>query len=986
MNFNKFKNIPTEYRNAPFWSLNDKLCKEEMERQIEDIVEKGWGSYFAHSRVGLVTGYLSPEWFELMKVCAQKARETNTLVWLYDEDKWPSGFAGGELAKNPAFRSRSLVLLEAGSEGENDETLEAVAFGGAEYVIAKRVSPLGDLWFNGMCYCDLMNPEAVKAFLECTHERYKEHCGEYFGKEIPGIFTDEPCYLVARSPVPAVPWSDKFPEFFEKKKGYSIVPHLQELFFEINDYRKTRYDFFDSAAELFLESFTKQYYNWCESNNLKMTGHLMSEDYLTYQTQWVGSVMPHYEFMHLPGVDKLGRHLEQTITMKQVSSVVEQLGKDKALCETFGGIGQQCAFRERKWISDWQAVLGISFVNSHLSLYSMRGERKRDYPSNLFYQQPWWSEERMFADYTGRLCEAAAHGKREAKILVIHPIGSAWSEYSPITKKQTVYDEPFQKLTDALIEENLDFHYGDESILKNHASISNGNIKVGEYEYEAVVVPPALTLTANTVKLLSEFGGRLIFIYPFPTRIDGNLHEKVMADNVVKVKSIQDAVTILSDLFCRRVRTTDMISGANAKKLICCVKETAEDKLVLFANTEPVREINASLEIPETRTPYLLDLASGKVFAIPHTKKSEAVIIDAKFYFGGSMAVLFSDDKITPMGNPQFTDTGVSFNENYKTLSEASEYTVTRKEENVLPINKVTLFMNGENILNDAPIAAAWHKHFYKAADGTPFAAEYHFCVKELPEGEVFAVVECAQNLSCVTVNGKEVPPLRKKGEAEVFDPAVNYLDVNFIRIPMTGAIHTGDNLLRIEGVKVNNVIGAGWHVSVKDFSGYNSTEVETVYIVGDFSVEGKIDSELCISRKSGLCHKDVTSTGAPFYPGKVLIKCNADLSAAVSKAYIRLKGVNASCAKVFIDGTETACKYLMPFIYEIPEGVKKDSVEITVEITNTLFNLMGPGWVSEILNDIFIGPNTFVNFDRYTEEPTLLPFGVEGVEIIEFF
>ena len=76
-----------------------------------------------------------------------------------------------------------------------------------------------------------MNPEAVKAFINCTHERYKETCGEYFGKEIPWHATDEPCYLMySHYNVPVVPWSDCLPGYFEKLEGYRIESHVDELF------------------------------------------------------------------------------------------------------------------------------------------------------------------------------------------------------------------------------------------------------------------------------------------------------------------------------------------------------------------------------------------------------------------------------------------------------------------------------------------------------------------------------------------------------------------------------------------------------------------------------------------------------------------------------------------------------------------------------------------------------------------------------------
>ena len=207
-------------------------------------------------------------------------------------------------------------------------------------------------------------------------ERYAQEVGEHFGKEIPGVFTDEPCYLMeGHYDVPVIPWSDYLPAYFEKLKAYDIQKHLGELFFDEGDFQKIRYDFYDAATKLFRDSFSCQYYKWCEKHNLKLTGHFMAEDHLAYQTQWVGAAMPHYEYMHWPGIDKLSRHLEQLLTVKQLTSVTDQLEKERAFCEVFGCIGQQSSFFHRKWIGDWQAALGINFVNEHLSLYSMRGER-----------------------------------------------------------------------------------------------------------------------------------------------------------------------------------------------------------------------------------------------------------------------------------------------------------------------------------------------------------------------------------------------------------------------------------------------------------------------------------------------------------------------------------------------------------------------------------------------------------------------------------
>jgi len=984
MDLRNFKKVPTEFLPAPFWSWNDKLEIEELIRQVDEMAEKGWGSSFMHSRVGLVTGYLSPEWFDCINASAKRAGEKGTFTWLYDEDKWPSGFAGGEVAKYPEFRGRALVLLTEEKLTENDTVLETVEKDGKTYYIAKRISPMGNKWFNGACYVDLMNPEAVKKFIEVTHEQYKKHCGQYFGKEIKGIFTDEPCYLMHNNyDVPVVPWSDYLPDFFEKRKGYSILPHIKELFFEEGDYRKTRFDFFDSASALFIESFTKQYSKWCDENNLIMTGHMMAEDSLTYQMQWIGNAMPHYEFMHWPGIDKLERAIWQTVTVKQLTSVVEQLDKERCLSEVFGCIGQQSAFRERKWIADWEAVLGVSFVNHHLSLYSMRGERKRDYPANLFYQQGWWSEERAFSDYIGRLSMIAAYGKRDARILVLHPIASTWSEYNPVNRHATIYDEPFKRLTDLLIEENLDFHYGDETIMSRHAKIEEGKVKIGKYEYDTVIVPPSLTLRESTVKLLSEFKGELIYVTPTPTRIEGEVKGGAVKAGAIVLPNVNAAVSRLCEKYKDRVITTDINTRRNARTLICCVKEGEDDKVVLLANTEERREITAEVVITETRTPFILDLASGEILALPYVKEDGKVKIRGRFYPHSSLALIFTDKPINVKEEVKFVDTGVAFFERAEILDFAREINAELLNENVLVLNKVSLTINGEKVMSDEPIAKTWHRYFYSAKDGTPFSAEYRFNVLSVPEGEIYAVIEAAQNLDKITINGNEAKALRRRGEPEVFDPKVNYLDVNFVKVPLTGFVRKGENVLKIEGVKVSNITGVGSHEGVKNFRDYPSTEVETVYIIGNFTVAEVNREEFAIAKGSPklLCC-DITSSGAPFYCGKVLAKGYIDIEADGERKYINVGCNNAAYIKVFINGSCIGSKYTYPFMFEVPQSVY-GKCEVAVEFAGTLFNMTGPNWISNILSDRGVGPGTFIHFDRYTERAELLSVGINGINLV---
>ena len=104
-----FRNPTKEYRAAPFWSWNCELKKEVLEKQIEIMHEMGFGGYYMHTRVGMATPYLSDEFMELIGACIEKGKEVGMNSYLYDEDRWPSGTAGGFTVK-ASEENREKVL------------------------------------------------------------------------------------------------------------------------------------------------------------------------------------------------------------------------------------------------------------------------------------------------------------------------------------------------------------------------------------------------------------------------------------------------------------------------------------------------------------------------------------------------------------------------------------------------------------------------------------------------------------------------------------------------------------------------------------------------------------------------------------------------------------------------------------------------------------------------------------------------------------
>ena len=105
-----FKQPTAEYRGAPFWAWNTMLDQKELDRQMEVLKSMGFGGAHLHPRTGLETPYLSEEFMDRIKGCLAKAKQENLQVYLYDEDRWPSGFAGGLVTKEEKYRAQYLLF------------------------------------------------------------------------------------------------------------------------------------------------------------------------------------------------------------------------------------------------------------------------------------------------------------------------------------------------------------------------------------------------------------------------------------------------------------------------------------------------------------------------------------------------------------------------------------------------------------------------------------------------------------------------------------------------------------------------------------------------------------------------------------------------------------------------------------------------------------------------------------------------------------
>jgi hypothetical protein len=309
---------------------------------------------------------------ELVKACRDKALDENMLCWLYDEDRWPSGAAGGLVTKDRRYATRHLLFTPTpygpggmgdrtdigssslGTRQENGTLLAKYHVTLKDGVLAhyERVSEDAELpegaaawyayieisasspWYNNETYLNTLDPKSVERFVEVTHEAYKKAVGESFGGVVPAIFTDEPQFsrkqtlgFADEKKDITLPFTDDLCDTFRETYGEELLDHLPELFWDLPDGKVSviRYHYHDHIAERFAAAFADTIGTWCKKNNIMLTGHMMEEPTLHSQTAALGEAMRSYRNFQLPGIDMLCDWHEFT-TAKQAQSATHQYG------------------------------------------------------------------------------------------------------------------------------------------------------------------------------------------------------------------------------------------------------------------------------------------------------------------------------------------------------------------------------------------------------------------------------------------------------------------------------------------------------------------------------------------------------------------------------------------------------------------------------------------------------------------------------------
>ena len=994
----EFKSPDVKYGSAPFWSWNEKLEPAELRSQVDEFKSGGMGGFFMHGRVGLITTYMSEEWMNGVRASIDQAKKNGMLAYLYDENGYPSGTAGGAIPRmNPDYMIRGLLIrvaekpletkdlghnwklirvFEASIEGQDvkdckDITPEA---GGSVAAPAQgktllyfyRVIGGGPNYVDGASYIDAMNPKAVKAFIDYSYEPYKKAFGNEFGKTIPAVFTDEPMYHNEYDMPGAltVPWTDAMPDTFKKRYGYSIEDKLPLIFYNGPGAYKARLDFWTNATEMYRDAYGRQIYEWCERNNIKFTGHYFGEESYITQMRWTGAAMPMYEFQQMPGMDHLGRNIKELLVAKQVSSVAHQFERPLVLTEIYGCSGWNLSFENMKWIADWHYALGVNFMTQHLSYYSMRGCRKRDYPPCIQYQQPWWRYHKIIADYLRRATFITSQGKYVADTLVIHNISSAWAANIPGDSK------PIEKLCDKLISlityltsHQVDYDLGDEIIIANHGSVNGNRFIVNKMSYSSVVVSPGVTLRAETVKLLKEFeagGGQVVMVEPAPSFVDGDKPFKI--DGAIVAKDNADAVAKLSPYLKSRIEVTPN-NGETAETIYIQQRDINGSKFVFFVNTDQGKAFDATAKLPYEGLVREWKLFDGTESDYPSAVNGGKTDIHFHLQPAGSFVI-----SITPGVKPSVEPIVLSTPVREGKLSDT--WKIVSQDLNSLTIDYIDYKLEGDS---NWTLNATYYETkdaLEKMGSGKKFNVRYDFKINADPKGfkKLFIAVEQPEKYE-IAVNGKRV----------VYTDEGWWRDKSFKLINIRDIAVEGKNAVELSGIYATTKLPGSINTAP------DSIEVEAAYVVGDFSVRPDSGSGFAIKPQiNEVKNGNLASRGFPFFSGSIVLSQNADLNpAAGEKVFLELDGLEAIAAKVFVNGAEAGLIAFHPHRIDITRLSRAGSNLIEFELTGSNRNLLGPH--HNILQEpLYVSPRDFEQ--NFTKSYNFVPFGITGGVRVSYY
>ena len=954
----EFADPPRAFRPAPLWVWNTRVTRADIDRMLGDFKAQGFGGAFVHPRPGLVTEYLSDEWFDLYKYSVEKGKELGLDIWIYDENSYPSGFAGGHVpaqmpesydqgqglaltktALPPADAGKYFLCLKKEGGTFRDITADTGRYKDVpgEYYLYEKTYYGRSGWHGGYSYVDLLVEGVTEKFLDITMSGYEKTFGNELGPVIRGLFSDEPCIPSSGG----VRWTPDLFEVFRKQWGYDLATSLPLLSEQTGDWKQVRHNYLETLTQMFVDRWAKPMSAYCDRKGMLWTGHYWEHDWPSmYQG---GDNMAMYAWHQMPAIDMLfNQYNDQSPqaqfgnvrAVKELRSAANQTGCVRTLSETYGGGGWDETFRDFKRLGDWEYALGVNFMNQHIAPLSIAGARKYDYPPAFTPHSPWWEYYRELNLHFARLSLALSSGGQYNDVLVLEPTTSIWMYYTynaPRPNRWRTMGEEFQAFITALERYQVEFDLGSENILLNHGSVKGDRFVVGKRAYGTVVLPAQMeNVDAATFDLLERFaakGGRII-AYGTPQYVDGarSAEAEAFFADPAKVTRADAGEPIDYSLFA----TPEIAFDAPEGNYLFHHRRRMDDGQLLFlANSSLTRPVRGTVTL-QGRQAALLDTRTGEIRGYEAQREGDRLTIAYDLHPAGSLLLYVFDEEREGLAPAPARRVLTA-------VPAAGGLTAKPDAPNVMTIDFCDLELDGKVYpdLNSYDAAKlAYQHHGFKA--GNPwstsvqfrdhtvrrdtftmggFKASYRFTVTSgVDRSRLQAVVEQPE-LYRVTLNGVELKAL----------PDKHWIDPEMRFMPLGDAVRTGENVLTMECSPMRVL-----------------AEIEPIYILGDFRLEPAAKGWNIVA-PGDFAAGSWKAQGWPCYPGKVTYAREFDVAEKAPYYEVALGEWKGTVCEVLVNGRSAGIVYAEPYTVDVTEWIVAGRNRVEVKVVGSNYNLMGP-------------------------------------------
>ena len=551
-----FVNIKNEFRPIPFYHLDGDISDDdEVISQLAGFKKSGYGGAALLPVRWTTPAYGTEAYYEAYENMLERLKKLNMKAIYYDDQDFPSGWAGGELAeKFPEAVNKTLVMLEYMC-GENESVHRKIGDGTLMSVIGYELdyheivdlrqnikngyidweTPIGN-WsvLQFLCrsntdskYVNYLNYEASKKFINLTYKRFTDRFEDYIGN---GNVIDMTFYDDIQFNAPnRRSWDDTFNEVFIEMFGFDPAPYYPALYMDIGvNTAHMKALMFNCRAVMLTNGFFKAVSDFTKSHGLTATGHVAEPK--TIASPWLhGDSMLYQKMAGAAGLDLVHAYWYGTNGVKLASSSAYNFDKELVTCEIFGNysvLNKEIMYKNAMNTF----ARGVNFMIPHTLWFS----GKAKIPHEVSHRNPEFKDMLpAFNDFLARSQTMLQGGRHVCDIAMLYPIYSLQAQTS-------LYDEPAKGFEFPITPANADF-MNLMNILSNYCCrdytllhpetllqrcYSEENIlylsnDTNFEQYRILIIPGTSMISIKNLRQIEKFyneGGKIIATMELPSK------------------------------------------------------------------------------------------------------------------------------------------------------------------------------------------------------------------------------------------------------------------------------------------------------------------------------------------------------------------------------------------------------------------------------------------------------------------------------------